>query len=61
MLTKREREVGYWIGKGLTNKEIAQVLVVETSTVKKHIENALDKLGCCNRAELAVRIRQMAN
>jgi DNA-binding CsgD family transcriptional regulator len=48
-LTRREREVLSWVSRGKTNKEIAAVLGVEPSTVRKHLENAFDKLGVHTR------------
>ena len=52
-LTKREREVAEHVAKGRSNKYIADRLGVSLNTVKKHISQALDKLGASNRTELA--------
>jgi DNA-binding CsgD family transcriptional regulator len=46
---RREREVLSWVCRGKTNKEIAVVLGVKPSTVRKHLENAFDKLGVHTR------------
>ena len=43
--------------KGLSNKDIAEKLFVEISTVKKHISNMLQKTGFSNRTELAIEAR----
>ena len=43
--------------RGRSNKEIADKLVVEVSTVKKHISNMLQKTGLNNRTELAIEAR----
>jgi DNA-binding NarL/FixJ family response regulator len=51
-LTSREREVAGLVGRGLTNKQIAIVLVVEKRTVETHIGNILAKLGYSSRAQL---------
>ncbi len=51
-LTPREREVLTLIGEGLTNKEIAERLVISLSTVQTHYSNIIEKLGLNNRAEL---------
>lgn len=51
-LTPREREVLALIGEGLTNKEIAEQLVISLSTVQTHYSNIIEKLGLNNRAEL---------
>jgi DNA-binding CsgD family transcriptional regulator len=52
-LTAREREVASLVAKGLTNKQIAEMLFVSLSTVKSHVRSALDKTGSPNRAALS--------
>ena len=53
-LTEREREVAALIGQGKASREIAEILVVNTRTIEKHIENMLSKLGFISRAQIAV-------
>jgi DNA-binding CsgD family transcriptional regulator len=53
-LTPREREVGVLIASGLTNAQIARQLVVTNGTVANHVAHILSKLGCRNRAQVAV-------
>jgi len=53
-LTEREREVAALIVQGKTNREIAEILVVNYRTIEKHIENILSKLGFASRAQIAV-------
>jgi DNA-binding CsgD family transcriptional regulator len=53
-LTPREREVGVLIASGLTNAQIARKLVVTNGTVANHVAHILSKLGCRNRAQVAV-------
>jgi len=48
-LTEREREVLRHMADGLSNAEIADLLVVSPSTVKFHIANIFSKLGVDNR------------
>jgi RNA polymerase sigma factor (sigma-70 family) len=49
-LTEREREVFDLLAKGLTNKEIAEVLVITTNTVKRHLKAIFEKLEVHTRA-----------
>jgi len=51
-LTPRELEVTKLIAEGLTSDEIAETLVIATSTVNRHRDNILEKLGMRNRVEL---------
>ena len=39
------------LARGATTAEIAEVLVISTSTVKTHVSHILEKLGAANRAE----------
>ena len=48
-LTAREREVMTWVARGKTNPQIAEVLWVAPSTVRKHLENIYAKLGVNTR------------
>jgi non-specific serine/threonine protein kinase len=52
-LTKREREVAALIAQGLSNREIANRLVVAQRTAEGHVENILSKLGFTSRAQVA--------
>ncbi len=52
VLTRREQEVLTLIGKGLSNKQIADTLVISMKTVDKHRANLSRKLGLPNRAAL---------
>jgi two-component system response regulator NreC len=51
-LTAREREVLTCIAEGLTNREIAETLVISAKTVDRHRENIMRKLNLHNRIEL---------
>jgi DNA-binding NarL/FixJ family response regulator len=50
-LTEREQEVLPYVGKGLTNAEIAGYLFVSEATIKSHVSHILTKLGARDRAQ----------
>ena len=52
-LTPREREILDLIGQGLTNQQIADLLVIEVGTVKNHVHSILQKLDASSRHEAA--------
>jgi LuxR family maltose regulon positive regulatory protein len=58
-LTERERQVLALMIEGLTNKEIADRLVISNNTVRTHIKNVYGKLGVRNRVEAAARSREL--
>ncbi len=53
LLTPREREVATLVARGLTNREIAERLVVTQRTAETHVQNIFNKLGVTSRAEIA--------
>jgi DNA-binding NarL/FixJ family response regulator len=54
-LTRREREVLELVAQGLSNKEIAQSLVITNNTVKRHLKSIFEKLGVHSRAAAAAQ------
>lgn len=54
-LTERERQVLELLAQGLTNKEIAQRLVITTNTVKRHLKSIFEKLGVHTRSAAAAK------
>jgi non-specific serine/threonine protein kinase len=57
-LTEREREVANLVARGLTNRQIADALVISKQTADKHLGNILGKLGLASRAQVAVWVVQ---
>ncbi|CRK58502.1 DNA-binding response regulator, LuxR family [Alloactinosynnema sp. L-07] len=52
-LTRREMEVAELVAKGMTNREIASMLVISLRTAETHIDHIRTKLGFNNRAQIA--------
>lgn len=53
-LTSRENQVLALIGQGLSNREIADLLVIAESTVKTHVKRVMAKIGAHDRAQAVV-------
>jgi DNA-binding NarL/FixJ family response regulator len=56
-LSVREREIAHLVAQGLSNREIAERLVVSTRTVESHIYKACIKVDVSDREGLAILIR----
>jgi DNA-binding NarL/FixJ family response regulator len=56
-LTARERDIIELIDQGLSNKDIANQLYIEVSTVKNHVHNILRKLHVHRRSQAAALVR----
>ncbi len=52
-LTRRETEIAALVAEGLTNRQIAERLVIAKRTVDSHLEHILAKLGFASRAQIA--------
>jgi len=57
-LTQRELEVARLVAVGMTNREIADRLVIARATTDAHLRMILGKLGLRNRVQLAVWCQQ---
>jgi predicted ATPase/DNA-binding CsgD family transcriptional regulator len=52
-LTAREHEIVVLIARGLSNRQIADELVISPATVARHVANILSKLGFTSRTQVA--------
>ena len=58
-LTLREAEVLYWVAKGKTNRDVAEILAMSPRTVTKHMEHILQKLGVETRTAAAAKVARI--
>jgi LuxR family maltose regulon positive regulatory protein len=59
-LSERELEVLRLVADGLTNREIADVLILALGTVKAHVHNIYGKLGVQSRTQAIARARGLS-
>lgn len=55
-LTRRQREVALLVARGLTNREIAEHLVLSERTAESHVEQIRLKLGVRTRTQIVARV-----
>jgi DNA-binding NarL/FixJ family response regulator len=60
-LTPRAAEALLWLAQGKTNSDIAIILGITESTVKKHVQEIFEKLSVETRGAAAVRALEMLN
>lgn len=58
-LSPREKEVLEYVDRGLSDKEISNVLNIELNTTKNHVKNILQKLGASNRRKAALIAKEL--
>jgi two-component system, NarL family, response regulator LiaR len=54
-LTSRETEILKWASQGLSNKEMSEKLFISLRTVKAHMTNIFNKLGCSSRTDAIIK------
>jgi DNA-binding NarL/FixJ family response regulator len=55
-LSSQEHAVAHFLGRGMTNKQIAEEMSLAEKTVKNYVSNVLTKLGMVRRTEVAAYI-----
>jgi DNA-binding NarL/FixJ family response regulator len=60
-LTRRATETLLWVAQGKTNADIATILGITESTVKKHVQEIFEKLGIETRGAATVRALEILN
>ncbi len=59
-LSQREFELLMHLRKGMTNREIAEVLFISVNTVKTHLQHLFEKLDVSNRTQALFRIEELS-
>ncbi|MGB7538667.1 MAG: LuxR C-terminal-related transcriptional regulator, partial [Anaerolineales bacterium] len=58
-MSGRELEILRLLAEGLSNREIAERLVITVGTAKSHVHNILEKLGGSSRAQAVAKAREL--
>jgi len=58
-LSDRELEVLQLVSEGMSNREIAEKLIISIGTAKTHVHNLCGKLGVRNRTEAALKAKEL--
>jgi DNA-binding NarL/FixJ family response regulator len=58
-LSEREQEILQLLAQGLSNREIAERLILAPGTVKNYVTTILQKLGVRDRTQAALRAREL--
>jgi LuxR family maltose regulon positive regulatory protein len=58
-MSERELEILHLMANGLSNREIAERLVISVGTTKSHVHHILEKLGAESRMQATARAREL--
>jgi predicted ATPase/DNA-binding CsgD family transcriptional regulator/transcriptional regulator with XRE-family HTH domain len=58
-LTRREHEVALLVARGLSNREVADTLVINEKTAKNHVQRVLEKVGVSSRRQIIARASEL--
>jgi ATP/maltotriose-dependent transcriptional regulator MalT len=58
-MSERELEILRLMATGLSNREIAERLVITVGTTKSHVHHILEKLGCASRSQAVAKSREL--
>ena len=58
-LTQREHEILILIAQGLSNRQVAERLFIEVSTVKRHVNNCYGKLQVTSRTQAIIKAQHL--
>ncbi|GAB4002350.1 ATP-binding protein [Nocardioides ultimimeridianus] len=61
LLTRREMEIACLVATGMTNREIAEHLVISQRTVETHVNHILGKLDFASRTQVAAWIHERSS
>ncbi len=59
ILTKREKDVFELLILNKSTKDIASILNISEKTVRNHVSNAMQKLGCTSRASAVIELLKL--
>ena len=61
LLSRREIEVLELLGKGFSNAEIAEKLVITKGTVKNHVTHIFEKLDVKDRMQALIKYQELGS
>lgn len=56
-LSPREKDVARLVARGLSNRNIAEILGVQEQSIKNTVSSLMNKLGCDNRVQVLLKVQ----